>query len=411
MKKLFLSFTLSIAFISFASAQSTAQWIYTTPPYFILGNTTANAISPLWGNSTLNGNAVRIQNTNGTLDLGPQNGSFCHIYSSSQNFIFNKSIFGTTGLFATYNTADMILGTGTNTTGGYTTRMTILNSSGNVGIGVSPPLEKLDVMGSIKVNAFPIYLAGDHNHGLGYYGIFATSGGYSTKVIDGPVLFGFSGGALGTTQGINKDIVLNWSANGRVGIGVPTPIQQLDINGGIKVTGGIQSGGTLAVPTSDLGLYSLTANSYMRFVTNASPIKFFTDGGTNSIGGTEKVTIDPSGKVLIGNPSLSGFMGMPGSYLLYVQQGILTERVKVAVCTSANWADYVFDAKYKLKDISELELFVKTNKHLPNIPSANEMVKEGLDVATMDAKLLEKIEELTLYIIEQNKRIEALEQK
>jgi hypothetical protein len=265
-------------------------------------------------------------------------------------------------------------------------------------------------MGSIKLNSFPIYLA-DHNHGLGYYGIFATSGGYSTKVIDGPVLFGFSGGALGTTQGINKDIVLNWSANGRVGIGVPTPIQQLDINGGIKISGGLQSGGTLAVPTSDLGLYSLNPNSFMRFVTNASPIKFFTDGATNSIGGTEKVSIDPSGKVLIGNPSLSGFMGTPGSYLLYVQQGILTERVRVAVCTSANWSDYVFDEKYKLKDISELELFVKTNKHLPNIPSANEMVKEGLDVAQMDSKLLEKIEELTLYIIEQNKRIEALEQK
>lgn len=124
-------------------------------------------------------------------------------------------------------------------------------------------------------------------------------------------------------------------------------------------------------------------------------------------------TLTVNGKTLIGDPGLTGFVGIntTGQYLLYVQQGILTEKVKVAICTTANWADYVFDKNYKLKTISELEAYIKANKHLPNVPSATEMVKEGLDVATMNAKLLEKIEELSLYIIEQNKRIEALEKK
>ena len=58
--------------------------------------------------------------------------------------------------------------------------------------------------------------------------------------------------------------------------------------------------------------------------------------------------------------------------------------------------------------LNEVEAFVKENKHLPNVPSATEMVENGLDVAQMDAKLLEKVEELTLYIIEQNKQIEEL---
>lgn len=116
-----------------------------------------------------------------------------------------------------------------------------------------------------------------------------------------------------------------------------------------------------------------------------------------------------NGNVLIGDPMS---VCIPNNnYLLFVEKGILTEKIKVAIKCSANWADYVFEPNYKLKSINELESYIKENKHLPNIPSAKEMVHEGLDVATMDAKLLEKIEELSLYIIEQNKRIEKLEQK
>lgn len=58
--------------------------------------------------------------------------------------------------------------------------------------------------------------------------------------------------------------------------------------------------------------------------------------------------------------------------------------------------------------LSEVEKFTKENKHLPNVPSARQMTENGLDVAQMDAKLLEKVEELTLYLIEQNKQIEQL---
>ena len=111
-----------------------------------------------------------------------------------------------------------------------------------------------------------------------------------------------------------------------------------------------------------------------------------------------------SGKVVIGVAGTN----QPAGYRLYVQDGILTEKVKVAVRNGANWADYVFDENYKMKDLAEVEAFVKTNKHLPNFPSAQEMVDNGLDVATMDAKLLEKIEELTLYLIEMKKENEAL---
>ena len=91
-----------------------------------------------------------------------------------------------------------------------------------------------------------------------------------------------------------------------------------------------------------------------------------------------------------------------------VEKGILTEKLKVATIASADWADYVFDEKYKMLSLEEVEKFVKANKHLPNVPSAEEMSKNGLDIVTSDSKLLEKIEELTLYMIEMNKEIKAL---
>ncbi len=113
-------------------------------------------------------------------------------------------------------------------------------------------------------------------------------------------------------------------------------------------------------------------------------------------------------KVVIG-PYDSFTQGTPSGYNLFVSNGIITEKLKVAVKTTSDWADYVFSDKYKLMPLKEVEQFVKTNNHLPNMPSAQEVVEHGIDVARMDAKLLEKIEELTLYIIEQDKRIKELE--
>jgi trimeric autotransporter adhesin len=114
-----------------------------------------------------------------------------------------------------------------------------------------------------------------------------------------------------------------------------------------------------------------------------------------------KMKIQNDGKVLIGDPTT---VTMPDGYKLFVQTGILTEKLKIAIKGTPKWSDYVFAKNYKLKSFEELESYIQTNKHLPNIPSAEEMVKNGLDVATMDAKLLEKIEELTLYVLDLGKQ-------
>jgi hypothetical protein len=118
-----------------------------------------------------------------------------------------------------------------------------------------------------------------------------------------------------------------------------------------------------------------------------------------------------------GNVSISGSMTIgtvssaPSGYHLYVQDGILTEKVKVAVSGSSDWSDYIFDKDYKLQTLSEIAKYTKSNKHLPSVPSVEDVMKNGIDLGKMDAILLGKIEELYLYVIDQQKQIEALNAK
>ena len=119
-------------------------------------------------------------------------------------------------------------------------------------------------------------------------------------------------------------------------------------------------------------------------------------------------SVRENGRVLMGvntyNTKMTGCTDCK-DYRLFVKDGIKTEKVKVEVASENGWADYVFAKDYKLTSLEEVEKHILENKHLPNVPSAKEVVKNGINVAEMDAKLLEKIEELTLYLIEQNKKI------
>jgi hypothetical protein len=99
------------------------------------------------------------------------------------------------------------------------------------------------------------------------------------------------------------------------------------------------------------------------------------------------------------------------TYKMAVSGGILTEKIRVAMNGSPFWADYVFEPSFKLRPLSEVAEYIKLNKHLPDIPSTAEVSQNGIDLAETQALLLQKVEELTLYVIEQNKKIERLEQK
>lgn len=107
-----------------------------------------------------------------------------------------------------------------------------------------------------------------------------------------------------------------------------------------------------------------------------------------------------SGKVSIGTEIIDPH------YQLQVKGKIRTQEIKVE---NQNWPDYVFEPTYELQDLKSTERFIIENKHLPGIPSAKEVSVNGLALGEMNSRLLQKIEELTLHIIEQDKRIERLE--
>lgn len=96
-------------------------------------------------------------------------------------------------------------------------------------------------------------------------------------------------------------------------------------------------------------------------------------------------------------------------YRLFVRGGILAEEVRIR--TYDNWADYVFAEDYKLQPLSEVEAYIKNNGHLPNMPSAEEVQKEGLAVSEIIKLQQEKIEELTLHLIEQEKEMKLLKEQ
>lgn len=134
-------------------------------------------------------------------------------------------------------------------------------------------------------------------------------------------------------------------------------------------------------------------NTALAFYTNVSGL----NPGTVDL--QERMRISPAGNIGIGtiNPQTK----------LDVRGVISATEVRVQILTGA---DHVFNNSYDLKPLSEVEVFIKENKHLPEIPSEKYMQENGLNMNEFQIKLLQKIEELTLYVIQQEKKNQKLEQ-
>lgn len=197
----------------------------------------------------------------------------------------------------------------------------------------------------------------------------------------------------------------------KIGIGTNDPLAKLDVNGRAACHTSFTVG---KHDDNHRGLVIDNAGSYgwnLMELKNVQGSKMIVKGngnvGIGTTAPTKKLHVQGdsflSGKVQIGNVSTTS-----NQYDLFVEKGILTEQVKVAVKSTGEWSDYVFEEDYNLMPLRELENYVSKNKHLPNVPSAEEVVKEGINMAKMDAKLLEKIEEAYLYIIELKQEVEQL---
>ncbi|GAB1856643.1 hypothetical protein MHTCC0001_14780 [Flavobacteriaceae bacterium MHTCC 0001] len=202
-------------------------------------------------------------------------------------------------------------------------------------------------------------------------------------------------------------------SNGNLGIGTTSPTSKLTIDSGqtdlnMQGDGGVYGYG-INVNTSGgwARNYSFSSNGTARAhigaqgSNNSLTHLYFDTNATDAVGYDDpEMVIKSNGYVGIGTRNPDSKLTVAGK--------IHAREVKVAVDAGA---DFVFENEYKLPSLKSLEKFITKNKHLPEIASEKEMQENGIQLAEMNIKLLQKIEELTLYTIDQEKRIESLEQK
>lgn len=223
--------------------------------------------------------------------------------------------------------------------------------------------------GSVQINSSSSHTFTISNAGTGDLSITATS---LVGADPGEFSIASGGGAITLTPGGSNDIVLDFS---------PT------------ATGAKSA--ILRINSDD---------------PNEDPLDVSLAGsGATSGGGSSLWTQDGAGNIIYYGTAAGQNVGIgtttPGSYRLAVEGTIGAREV---VVTTDAWSDFVFDKDYSLKSLEEIEAFIARNKHLPDIPSEADVTQNGVKVGEMHAKLLQKIEELTLYLIQLKKENEAL---
>jgi hypothetical protein len=240
--------------------------------------------------------------------------------------------------------------------------------TGNVGIGSNAPVYKLEIASTTNARVLIKSTASPSP------ALVEVTGPSSTAVLESvvsPTVMTRIGSRTNHDVSIitNNTEKLVVKSDGKVGIG-KTPLFPLDVNGAINAS------------SFNIGGLPLISSQWTN---NGSNINFSL--GMVSIGTTRT----------------------PPGYKLAVGGKIITEEVVVRI--QANWPDYVFKEDYKLPSLSDVERFIDENKHLPGIPDAQQVAREGVAVGELNTTLVKKIEELTLYLIAQERRIMELEKQ
>ena len=251
-----------------------------------------------------------------------------------------------------------------------------INANGKVGVGTTNPSETVDIAES----GFRLGKTSFNNSAQAYLNLYEGVASHGARL--------FLDGAANTftiktrLSNVDKDILTIPYAGthaGNVGIGTISPIEKLEVYNGNFVLGG---------PHKKFIFHT-------QFWTNSSDRLIIAPQNNGQWDWDKSFIINDNGNVGIGTGKVEG-------YRLSVEGKIRSREVEV---NALQWADFVFEKDYELLSLSSVEAYVKKNKHLPNVPSEKEVKERGINLGEMDAILLRKIEELTLYVIELEKQI------
>ena len=301
----------------------------------------------------------------------------------------------------------------------WTDNGTDITTTDRVGIGTTSPLAKLQVQSSGTIGGY-------WNPSNSYFTLFDGGGQY--LIMDSNELYGSNTLHIGARDGQNvvvfRSVLDSGTAldrmmiknNGFVGIGTTNPSEKLHIsNGLIKIDG---------ANTDDNNSPGIVLNSNDDFLYDGQYINHYgfgfhgyQDGSTSNVdppnsymsgyfgidlftSGQNRLRISRDGIVSIGTTERQS------GYKLAVNGKIKAKEIKV----ETGWADYVFKEDYDLPTLQEVEKHIKEKGHLINIPSAEEVEENGIQLGEMNMKLLEKIEELTLYTLAQEEKLKLMNQ-
>jgi len=332
---------------------------------------------------------------------------------------------------------------------GYVTQSVVFGCAGFVGIGVTSPQARLHVGQHILADGNittreKLVLAPD-NTGKNYWDISRTSTGlnyaYTAKSSKDILFLGNDGnigigktdpaskldinGTLTTTALTTKSIIGDTYLDGKLGIGITNnPLTNLQIgeNWTFQNTpdGKVIRRNTYHDGTTDVRIQSGVASRISFHNDGDIQLQTATKGNTSQPLIWKTVTLANNGDVTIGTTTQSAMLEVNGN--IKGQSATITEKITAAdlrienlLCAKeikvqvANcWPDYVFGKDYNLMPLNKVEQFITQNQHLPNVPSAAEVEANGVNLGEMNTILLQKVEELTLYIIDLQKQIDEL---
>ena len=414
------------------------------------------------GNQT--GGALRIKSAHGWIDVGPRNTGWAHFQTDRPRYYFDKGVTVDQGLISSYDEDLQLQTSGT-------TRMTISNTTGDVTIDNNLSIAgilQLDPAGINQDNSLDDLLVMRWDGSLASRSVRSIESPWLLDIIaqDTAILtcdtvmigsnilvdvFDLNGNLrIGNNSYIDDDLTYgdgdgpdDWMRfNSRIEFkssAAKHGIVLYDKNSFLNYTNLFHdAGSTYLSNNADADTYFMKATG--------RDVEFGGDVSLTSMSGTDNFALNgptslyismdndnnsgsmpENNAIIFGRNDISGAganfnelmrinedgnvgigtFSIPSTYKLAVDGKILAEEVKVALSTG--WPDYVFAKGYKRMPLQDLKSFIEENHHLPNIPSQKE-IKEagGISVGEMNAKLLEKLEELTLYLIEEDEKIDAL---